>query len=123
MCRRAVVGPSGCGREAGNVTSSDASSDGRPVVFIVDADGEACAATRSALVSRFGADYQVASADSARAGLDALERLVCQGGRVALVAADLHLPGMDGVDFLDHAHMLHRRAGRALLLAMDEYRT
>ncbi len=35
------------------------------------------------------------------------------------MAADLHLPGTDGVEFLERAHALHQRAIRALLDAMD----
>jgi thioredoxin reductase (NADPH) len=52
-------------------------------------------------------------------GLDALARLAHRGEEVALVAANLHLAGMDGVEFLDRARALHRRAMRALLIAMD----
>jgi thioredoxin reductase (NADPH) len=42
---------------------------------------------------------------------------------VALVAADLRLPGMDGVAFLERAQELHRDASRVLLLALDRYHT
>ena len=95
----------------------------RPVLFVVDADGEARAATESALVRRFGADYRVLTADSEEAGLDALRRLAHRGDQVALVAAELHLPGIDGIAFLERAQALHRGASRVLLLEMDQYRT
>jgi thioredoxin reductase (NADPH) len=85
-----------------------------PVLCVVDADREACAVTESALLRRFGADYRVLSADSAKAGLDLLRRLTNEGDDVALVAADLHLPGTDGVEFLERAHALHRDATRLL---------
>ena len=78
----------------------DGTTPGPPVLFIVDADREARVATESALLRRFAPDYRVLTADSAEAGLDALERLAQQGEEVALVAADLHLPGMDGIEFL-----------------------
>jgi hypothetical protein len=42
---------------------------------------------------RFGPDFSVLTANSPGTGLDA--------------AADLHLPGLDGVDFLERAHALH----------------
>jgi thioredoxin reductase (NADPH) len=93
---------------------------GLPVLFIVDADQEARLAIQASLLRRFGPDYQVLTADSSRAGLDALTRLAHQGDEVALVAADLRLAGMDGVEFLDRARALHRRASRALLVAMDQ---
>jgi thioredoxin reductase (NADPH) len=93
---------------------------GLPVLFIADADREARLAIQSSLLRRFGPDYQVLTADSSQAGLDALARLAHQGDEVALVAADLRLPGMDGVKFLERARALHRRASRALLVAMDQ---
>ena len=82
-----------------------ASAAGAPVLFVVDADPQARAVTESALARRFGADYQVVTADAPQAGLDALARLAGRGDQVALLAADLHLPGMDGVEFLGRAHL------------------
>jgi thioredoxin reductase (NADPH) len=109
------------------MTRDDAAARGagldRPVVFVVDADRTALAATEAALVRRFGPDYRVVTANTAAAGLAALERLSDDGVAVALVAADLSLPGLDGVEFLQRARVLHRDAGRALLLAMDRHHT
>jgi thioredoxin reductase (NADPH) len=96
---------------------------GSPVLFLVDGDPEARAVAESALVRRFGTDYRVLTADTPRGGLDALRRLAGAGDEVALVAADLRLPGMDGVEFLERAHTLHPRASRVLLAAMDQYHT
>jgi thioredoxin reductase (NADPH) len=94
-----------------------------PVLFIVDADQEARLVTESALARRFGADYRVLAAGTAQDGLDRLQRLADRGHRVALVAADLHLPGVDGVQFLERAHVLHPGASRVLLVSMDQYHT
>jgi thioredoxin reductase (NADPH) len=93
---------------------------GLPVLVIVDADGEACVAVEVALRRRFGADYHVLTADSARSGLDVLTQLARHGDAVALIATDLHLPEMDGVAFLEQAHTVHRCAMRALLVGMDQ---
>jgi thioredoxin reductase (NADPH) len=101
----------------------DAAAPGPPVLLVVDADPQARAVTESALARRFGADYRVVTADAPHAGLDTLVRLAERGDQVALVAADLHLPGMDGVEFLERAHLLHPGASRALLVAMDRYHT
>ncbi|MDP9246709.1 MAG: fused response regulator/thioredoxin-disulfide reductase, partial [Candidatus Dormibacteraeota bacterium] len=90
-----------------------------PVLFIVDADQEARLVTESALVRRFGADYRVLASGTPQGGLDGLERLADRGDQVALLAADLHLPGMDGVQFLERAHVLHPGASRELLVSMD----
>jgi len=94
-----------------------------PVLLVVDADPQARGRTESALARRFGPDYVVQSAGSASVGLADLEQMARAGTPVALVAADLHLPGMGGIEFLDRAHQLHRDASRVLLVAMDEHAT
>ena len=100
-----------------------ATAPARPVLFIVDADPQDRAVTESALTRRFVPDYQVLAAGTPQGGLDALQRLADHGGDVALVAADLHLPGIDGVEFLERAHVLHPDSWRVLLVAMDRYHT
>jgi thioredoxin reductase (NADPH) len=94
-----------------------------PVVFVVDRNDEARAATASALVRRFGADYDVLTAESCQAGLEALQQLSRRGKQVALVAVELHMQDMGGLEFLDRAQALHRHISRVLLLEMDQYRT
>jgi thioredoxin reductase (NADPH) len=89
-------------------------------LVIVDADPQARSATEAVLVRRFDPDYHIVTADSATTGLAVLES---QGAEVAIVAADLKLPGMDGVAFLELAHELRRDASRVLLLAMDRNHT
>jgi thioredoxin reductase (NADPH) len=98
-------------------------SPAAPVLVVVDADRQDRLATESALVRRFEPDYRVVTADSSMSGLAALERLASQGEDVALIAADLRLPDMDGVAFLERAQALHRGASRVLLVAMDRYHT
>jgi thioredoxin reductase (NADPH) len=103
--------------------TTHAAAPGLPALLIVDADPEARAVTESALARRFGADYRVLTAGAPQAALDTLGRLADRGDQVALLAADLHLPGMDGVELLERAHLLHRGASRVLLVAMDRYYT
>jgi thioredoxin reductase (NADPH) len=98
-------------------------SSATPVIVVVDADRLARVETETALVRRFEPDYRVVSADSPSTGLAVLKRMASNGEDVALIAADLRLPGMDGVAFLEQAHELHRDASRVLLLAMDRYHT
>jgi CheY-like chemotaxis protein len=69
-----------------------------PVLVVVDADRQARMATEAALVRRFEPDFRVVTADSPTTGLAALEGLASDGEDVALIAADLRLPGMDGLD-------------------------
>lgn len=99
--------------------TSDESAPVLPVLFIVDAERDARVATESALLRRFAPDYRVVAAGSPEAGLQALEELARRGEAVALVAADLRLTGMDGVEFLGQARTLHPRAMRALFVSMD----
>jgi thioredoxin reductase (NADPH) len=94
-----------------------------PVLVVVDADRQALTTTETALVRRFEPDYRVVTAGSPAAGLATLEQLASSGEDVALIAADLRLPGMDGVAFLERAQALHRHASRVLLLTMDRYHT
>src|SRR4051794_34771204 len=94
-----------------------------PVLLVVDAHPEELATTATTLARRFSPDYRIATADSAAAGLDALRRLTGHGEQVALVAADLHLPDLDGVAFLERTAAMHRGIARVLLTAMDEHHT
>jgi thioredoxin reductase (NADPH) len=90
----------------------------RPVLLVVDDSPDARRLTAQALDRRFGADYRVLTATAPGEALATLERLAREGAEVALVAADLRLPGMDGVEFLARAHALHPGAARALFIAM-----
>jgi CheY-like chemotaxis protein len=92
----------------------------QPVLLIVDAVRSDREAMEEVLVQRFGIHYRILSADSAESGLEMLARLEQSGHEVALVAADMQLPGTNGIEFLAQARGLHRRASRALLVAMDE---
>jgi thioredoxin reductase (NADPH) len=99
----------------------DGTTSGPPVIIIVDADQQARTATEAALVRRFGADYRVLASDSAEATLDTLEQLAQRGDEVALIAADLNLPLIDGVDLLERAHALAPDASRALLVPLGKH--
>jgi thioredoxin reductase (NADPH) len=91
-----------------------------PVVLIVDPDPQANKLLETALARRFGQDYRIETAGSADTALQLLGRLADDHDDVALIAAELALDGVDGVEFIEQAHVLHPRAIRALLLAMDE---
>ena len=94
-----------------------------PVLLVIDDDPRELAIFERALRRRYGADYRVIAERSPEAGLDFLERLAQQGDDVALVAADLRLPGMDGIEFLERARALHRDVVRVLVVEMDEHHT
>jgi thioredoxin reductase (NADPH) len=90
-----------------------------PLIVVVDADDAARILLASTLARRFSPDYEVRTASSAEEGLVSLERLARERAEVALVAVDLRLPGLDGIEFLERARSLHRGASRALLVPME----
>jgi thioredoxin reductase (NADPH) len=105
------------------VKSGDIAASRAPVLFVADGDLQARDVLQSALVRRFGTDYRVVTANTATDGLQALQRLAHDGDDVPIVAADVHLPGMDAVEFLQQAYALHPRSSRVLLVPMDRYHT
>jgi thioredoxin reductase (NADPH) len=94
-----------------------------PVLLIVGGDPGDVGTTASALARRFGSDYQVVTAGSGADGVVKLQVLASNGEQVALVAADLHLPDGDGVEFLEQAAGLHNGVARILLFDVDEFHT
>src|SRR5919112_6083599 len=92
-----------------------------PVLLIIDDEPRELATFERALKRRYGADYRVMAERSPETALGLLERLADRGEDVALVAADLRLPGTDGVEFLVQASALHPGVVRTLLVAMDEH--
>ena len=87
-----------------------------PTFLVVDDDGDTVEALHRDLQRRFGVDYEIRAAQSVDDGLAVLEDLRDRGESVAIVIADLVMPGMTGVEFLVRTHELHPDAGRALLL-------
>src|SRR6266511_3219432 len=90
----------------------------RPVVLVVDDDGDVLAALEAALARRFGTDYQILAERSPAAGLRTLERLRRQDLVVAVVIADRWMPHMTGLDLLARVRQLHPSARRLLLIGV-----
>lgn len=89
----------------------------RPVLLVADGTPE-LTAIAAALERRFGADWDVRAAASPDEGRAILEQVAAAGGAVALVIADVALGAEGGVEFVRAAHLLHRGAGRAVLVPM-----
>jgi thioredoxin reductase (NADPH) len=89
----------------------------RPVLLTVDDDPEVLRAVERDLRRRYGEEYRVLRADSARVALDILEELQRRGDPVALLLADQRMPEMTGVEFLERAMTLAPSAKRVLLTA------
>jgi thioredoxin reductase (NADPH) len=94
-----------------------------PVILIVDAEDTARDAASAALSRRFGADYEIQAVSSSSQGLDSIRHFIEIGGDIAIIAADIDLPDMDGVTFLELAHAIDRQAVRILTIPMDESHT
>jgi thioredoxin reductase (NADPH) len=88
----------------------------RPVVLVVEDEGEVRARIRGELERRYGSDYRVRCVGSAAAALEKLERWRAAGDPVALVLSDQWMPDLTGEEFLARAKALYPAAKRALLI-------
>lgn len=82
----------------------------RELVLIVD-DEELIRTMMAAMMKRLGCDARVA--ENGRAALDCL---AAEGGRVRLVLTDIHMPVMNGVEFIE---TLRRQANPPAIVAMS----
>jgi thioredoxin reductase (NADPH) len=88
----------------------------RPVLLAVDDEPQALARIEHELERRYSADYRIVCASSTSEGCAALQSLADAGEIVAVVMADLWMPGEGGMECLTHAQDLHPGAKRALLV-------
>lgn len=100
------------------VVSSEAraSSQNKPVIFVVDAGAESFPRIEYALRRRYGFDYRVICETSAIWGMKRLRDLRAGGEEVALVLADQWMPDITGAEFLARASQLFPTAKRAVLV-------
>lgn len=89
----------------------------KPIILAVDDDAQVVAAVRRDLAAHYGADYQIAMAESGASALDLVRELGSRGAEVALFLVDQRMPGMSGTDFLGEAVTLAPEAKRVLLTA------
>jgi CheY-like chemotaxis protein len=101
-------------------SGSPSSRPRKPIIITVDDDAEVLRAVERDLRSRYRASYDVMRFDSAGIALEHLRHARDAGIEVAIIIADLRMPGLDGVEFLIEAAHLHPRAKRALLTAFTD---
>ena len=102
------------------MTTGTGSRPDSPVLLVVDGAAKDLRLVGAALHRRFGLDYHVATMEAPQAALEELARLARRREPVAIVAADLRLEGMDGIEFLRRAHALHPEARRAVFVPMAD---
>ncbi|QBI20072.1 response regulator [Egibacter rhizosphaerae] len=88
-----------------------------PVILAVDDDPTVRSAVEADLRDHYAEHYRVVGASSGDEALHALRRLRARDDPVALLLADQRMPGMTGVELLQHAVELYPDAKRALLTA------
>jgi len=89
----------------------------KPVILTVDDDADVLRSIARDLRRQYGKDYRILSAESAMAGLEALEQIQERDDPVALLLSDQRMPQMDGVGFLARAAQLFPDAKRVILTA------
>jgi thioredoxin reductase (NADPH) len=89
----------------------------RPILLAIDDDISVLEAVVQDLRRQYGSTYRVMRAGSGQAALDTLRQLKVREEAVALLLSDQRMPGMTGVEFLEHAKEIYPEARRVLLTA------
>jgi thioredoxin reductase (NADPH) len=89
----------------------------RTAILTVDDDPGVSRAVARDLRRRYGDRHRVIRAESGGQALDALREMILRGELVAIIVADYRMPGMNGIEFLEHAMDLYPQARRVLLTA------
>ena len=92
----------------------------KPVIVVVDDEGDSLAALAHELESRYGTHYQVVACASPGQALARLAELRSGGASVPLVLADQWMPGQTGAEFLAQVRDLYPTARRVLLTAWGD---
>jgi len=89
----------------------------RPAIVTVDDDPGVSRAIARDLRRQYGENHRIVRAESGEAALEALRQIKLRGGQVAVLLADYRMPGMNGIEFLEHAMDIFKYAKRVLLTA------
>jgi len=99
------------------MSDEPATQPARPVLLAVDDEPSVARAVERDLRRRYGRDYRVLRAESGEEGMSLLREAALRGSPVALLLVDQRMPGMSGVELLEHAIEIAPQARRVLLTA------
>jgi thioredoxin reductase (NADPH) len=88
----------------------------KPILLAVDNNADKLHLIERELSKRYGADYEILCEDSPQGAIARLEELQSADAQVAIILADLWMPQMTGMEFLERVHPLHPHAKRVLLI-------
>jgi thioredoxin reductase (NADPH) len=91
-----------------------------PAIVAVASDASLHSALYQVLTNRYGSDYEVTVVDTPAQGLDTLQELRAASVAVALILAEWHTTGGNGIDFLIAAHAIHPEARRIVVIDVGD---
>jgi thioredoxin reductase (NADPH) len=89
----------------------------RTAILTVDDDPGVSRAVARDLRRRYGDQHRIIRAESGEQAMETLREMTLRGELVAIIVADYRMPGMNGIEFLEHAMDLYPSARRVLLTA------
>jgi thioredoxin reductase (NADPH) len=92
----------------------------KPVIVVVDEDGESREVLQRDIANRYGNDYEVLSASAPHDSLQLLARIASERRTVAVTVAYRRMRQMDGIELLSRSRQHHPGAMRVLTIDVGD---